>query len=144
MLVFYQPNGRFRCSGTLIASQVFLTAAHCTFEDIGQVIITFDPVMSRTAEEAERDVPRAADDSGPDDAQPPIGYTSRDIRAPRYDGEQTWFLGTPLTQPEYSEFTDLDNWNDTGVVILNTSPGSPQRTTSTSSSSRSSARRNSS
>lgn len=125
MLVFYQPDGRFRCSGTLIASQVFLTAAHCTFEDIGQVIVTFDPVISRTAEEAERDVPRAADDSGPDDAQSAIGYTSSDIRAPKYDGEQTWFLGTPLTHPEYSEFTDLDNWNDTGVVILNTSPGLP-------------------
>jgi hypothetical protein len=125
MLVFYQPDGRFRCSGTLVAPRVFLTAAHCTFEDIGQVIVTFDPVISRTAEESERDVPRAADDTGPDDAVSAIGYTSRDIRAPRYDGEQTWFLGTPRTHPEYSEFTDLDNWNDTGVVLLDTSPGLP-------------------
>jgi hypothetical protein len=27
-------------------------------------------------------------------------------------------LGTPLTHPDYSNFTDLKNWNDTGVVVL--------------------------
>ena len=54
MVVFYQPDGRFRCSGTLIAPRVFLTAAHCTFQDIGKVVVTFDPLISRTEEEAER------------------------------------------------------------------------------------------
>lgn len=125
MVVFYQPDGRFRCSGTLVAPRVLLTAAHCTFRDVGKVAITFDPLISRTEDEAERDIPRAADDSGPDDAVSAIGFTGADITAPRYAGEQTWFLGTPRTHPQYSDFTDLDNWNDTGVVILDQAPGLP-------------------
>lgn len=125
MVVFYQPDGRFRCSGTLVAPRVVVTAAHCTFQDIGQIIVTFDPLISRTAEEAERDIPRAADDTGPDDAISGIGFTSADITPPAYEGEQTWFLGTPVTHPDYSDFTDIKNWNDTGVVILNEAVGLP-------------------
>ena len=124
-LVFYQPDGRFRCSGTLIAPRVLLTAAHCTFLDIGQVVVSFDPVIARTEQEAERDIPRAADDAGPDDAISAVGFTEADITAPGYEGEQTWFLGTPVTHPDYSDFTDLRNWNDTGVVILDEAPGLP-------------------
>jgi hypothetical protein len=118
MVVFYQPDGRFRCSGTLIAPRVFLTAAHCTFQDIGKVIVTFDWEISRTEPESEVDIPRAADDSGPDDAHSAIGFTAADITSPEYEGEQSWALGSPLTHPDYSDFTDIKNWNDTGVVIL--------------------------
>jgi hypothetical protein len=124
MVVFYQPDGRFRCSGTLIAPRVFLTAAHCTFQDIGKVVVTFDPLISRTEEEAERDIPRAADASGPDDAVSEIGFTRADITTD-YEGEQSWFLGRAKTHPDYSDFTDIKNWNDTGVVILGTAPGLP-------------------
>ena len=125
LIVFYQPDGRFRCSGTLIAPRVVVTAAHCTFQDIGKVAVSFDPVISRTEEEAERDIPRAADDTGPDDAASTIGYTPADVTAPDYPGEQTWFLATALTHPDYSDFTDLDNWNDTGVIVLDQAPGLP-------------------
>jgi hypothetical protein len=125
MVVFYQPDGRFRCSGTLIAPLVVLTAAHCTFQDVGKVIVTFDPLISRTPEEAEIDIPRAADDSGPDDAISTIGFTPADIVPPGYEGEQSWFLGTARTHPQYSDFTDIKNWNDSGVVILDEAPGLP-------------------
>jgi hypothetical protein len=125
MAVFYQPDGRFRCSGTLIAPRVFLTAAHCTFQDIGKVIVTFNPVIARTPEDAERDVPRAADDSGPDDAVSAVGFSTSDITAPKYKGDQKWFMGSANTHPNYSDFTDIKNWNDTGVIILETAPGLP-------------------
>jgi len=125
MVVFYQPDGRFRCSGTLIAPRVFLTAAHCTFQDVGKVVVTFDWEIARTATDAERDIPRAADDSGPADAVSAVGYASKDLKKPRYQGDQKWVLGTPLTHPEYSDFTDIDNWNDTGVIILDKSQSLP-------------------
>ena len=46
LLYFSQPDGRFRCSGTLISPTVVLTAAHCTLGST-DVFVTFDTVATR-------------------------------------------------------------------------------------------------
>jgi len=35
LILFYTPDGRFRCSATLVTPTVLLTAAHCTDADLG-------------------------------------------------------------------------------------------------------------
>src|SRR5262245_59079382 len=77
MIVFYQPDGRFRCSATLASPTVLITAAHCTDGVRGKTIVTFDTV-------APQSTPRAADDPGDGTSQ--TGYTS----APA-----GWLAGTP-------------------------------------------------
>ena len=76
MVVFYQPDGRFRCSATLVSSTVLVTAAHCLEGVRGKVIATFEPVAPAS--------PSAADDPG--DATSNTGYT-----AP----VAGWLTGTP-------------------------------------------------
>lgn len=92
MIVFYNAEGRFRCSATLVSPTVLVTAAHCTDGVLGKVIATFEPV---------------APDS-PDAADPAKGYT-----APVAD----WLTGTPHTHPLWLGFA-LNDLHDVGVVVL--------------------------
>ena len=101
MIAFYDATGRYRCSATLISPTVLLTAAHCTSGTLGKTAVTFDSVV---AEEPPSPLPTAAD--------PAAGYTSEELAAAGY------LSGTAHTHPEYSDFTDLDNWNDVGVIVL--------------------------
>lgn len=103
MILFYQEGGRYRCTATLVAPTILLTAAHCTAGTAGKTIVNFDPVI---AEEPPTGVPPAAD--------PAAGYTGPVTDAKR----RTWYSGTAATHPAYSDFTDLKNWNDVGVVVL--------------------------
>lgn len=103
---------RFRCSATLVAPNVLLTAAHCTEGTARKTIVTFDSVI---AEQPPAPIPRAEDDTA-DTA--PDGLGSSRLG---YSGENLpsgWYAGTAETHPLYSDFTDLKNWNDVGVVVL--------------------------
>lgn len=101
LILFYSADGRFRCSATLVSPTVLLTAAHCTDGTLGKTLVTFDSVI---AEQPPSGFPVAAD--------PSAGYTQAEIEAAGY------LSGTAYTHPDYSDFTDLDNWNDVGVIVL--------------------------
>jgi len=105
MLVFYSDGGRYRCSGTLVSPTVVLTAAHCTDGTDGKTIVTFDSVI---AEKPPSGLPEAQDTL--------VGYTEK----PTTPENLTWYIGTAHTAPEYSDFTDTRNWNDYGVIVLDT------------------------
>lgn len=122
LVLFYQPDGRFRCTGTLVSPTVVLTAAHCTFQDVGSVAVTFDQDIALDATESAVNVPRACDDPGTGTSA--TGFTGGLCSSPggvaggAYAGDLTWVTGTALTHPDYSDFTDTANWNDTGVIVL--------------------------
>jgi hypothetical protein len=105
IIAFYDETGRYRCSATLVTPTVLLTAAHCTAGTVGDTVVSFEWFID---DEAPSDLPRAADDTGDG------------ISATGYQGSPAagWYSGTAYTHPEYSDFTDMDNWNDVGVVVL--------------------------
>jgi len=101
LILFYAADGRFRCSATLVSPTVLLTAAHCTDGDLGKVLVTFDSVI---AEQPPSPFPVAAD--------PAAGYTAQEL------ADAGYLSGTAYTHPDYSDFTDMRNWNDVGVIVL--------------------------
>jgi hypothetical protein len=101
LILFYDGTGRYRCSATLIAPTVLITAAHCTYGTVGKTLVTFQSVI---AQQPPSGFPVAAD--------PSAGYTPQEITAA---GQLS---GTAIAHPRYSNFTDLANWNDVGVILL--------------------------
>lgn len=108
MIAFYQDGGRYRCTATLVSSQVLLTAAHCTAGTAGKTVVNFSPVI---AEQAPSGLPAAQDAS--------VGYVDADGDGVIVDNlGREWYTGAAYAHPQYSDFTDMANWNDVGVIVL--------------------------
>ena len=107
LIVNYTADGRFRCTGTLVTETVVLTAAHCTEGTLGSAIVTFEPIVDL---EPPSNLPRAGDDTG--------SGTSTTGYQPGQTLPDGYYTGTAYTHPDYSGFTDMDNWNDVGVIVL--------------------------
>ena len=112
LIAFYSSEGRFRCSATLVTPTVLVTAAHCTQGTIGKTVVTFETFL---AEQGPSPVPRAVDDAG--DGTSTVGFGNGETLPSGF------VLGTSHTHPAYSDFTDVRNWNDTAVVVLDRAVG---------------------
>jgi hypothetical protein len=109
LILFYDGTGRFRCSATLISPTVVLTAAHCTQGTVGKTLVTFDSVIW----DDDQPPPGGSAQLFPVAADPSAGFQGDET-----GGSVSRVWGEAFTHPEYSDFTDLDNWNDVGVVVL--------------------------
>jgi hypothetical protein len=105
IIAFYDATGRYRCTATLVTPTVLLTAAHCTTGTLGKTVVSFEPFID---DAPPSNLPRATDDTGTGISE--TGYQGSPAAG--------WYSGTAYTHPQYSDFTDMDNWNDVGVVVL--------------------------
>jgi len=104
ILAYNEDGNRYRCTATLIEADLLLTAAHCTDGVVGMMLVTFDSeIVTSSTPPAVSPFPSA---------DPADGYTTAQLQAAGFDS------GEAHVHPAYSDFTDVDNWNDIGVVTL--------------------------
>ena len=92
---FTTPDGRFRCSGTLISKRVVLTAGHCTEGPATNVYVSFD------------------DQLRPDPLAPGITAAEKAAR------EAFYIKGAAHPDPAWDGKLTFANQHDQGVVVLN-------------------------
>lgn len=126
MLLFYAEGSRFRCTGTLVSPTVILTAGHCTDGTVGRTLVFFDfKPESRLPRADDHNVNTGESKTGypnigylhPGDALP-AGIYDPDNNVPGAPSQWTMASGVAHTHPKYSNFTDMKNWNDVGVIVL--------------------------
>ncbi len=123
MLLYYQGDSRFRCTGTLVSPTVVITAGHCTDGNRGKTLVFFDFKPSLRLPRADDHDPNTGNSNT---GYPEIGYLHPGDALPAgiYDPDggsvSRWTVvsGQSYTHPGYSHFTDLKNWNDVGVIVL--------------------------
>ena len=91
---FTTPDGRFRCSGTLIAPTVVLTAGHCTEGPATNVYVSFDFQLR------------------PDPLAPNITPAEKAAR------EAFYIKGTAHPDPGWTGKLSFSKQHDQGVVVL--------------------------
>jgi V8-like Glu-specific endopeptidase len=91
---FTLPDGRFRCSGTLISQRVVLTAGHCTEGPATNVYVSFDDALQ------------------PDPLQPGISPAEKAAREAHY------ITGQAHPDPGWDGKLSFAKQHDQGVVVL--------------------------
>ncbi|MBO9523898.1 MAG: trypsin-like serine protease [Nocardioidaceae bacterium] len=104
ILAYSEDGNRYRCTATLVREDLLLTAAHCTDGVVGKMLVTFDSEIWNS--------PTPPPVSPFPTADPAVGYTTAQLQDAGFES------GDAHTHPNYSDFTDVRNWNDVGVVTL--------------------------
>jgi Trypsin len=91
---FTLPDGRFRCSGTLVSARVVLTAGHCTEGPATNVYVSFDDKLQ------------------PDPLQPGISPEEKAAREAHY------ITGVAHPDPSWDGKLQFPKQHDQGVVVL--------------------------